>query len=216
MLVGSLALAGGIYFYKNYLLSELAGQQQALKDERNKFNEADILSLQEFNRRVSAAELLLDNHISPSKVFDTLELTTKERIQFTDFELEQRPSQDVTLTIQGGTEEFKTVALQALQFDDDALMKDAIFTDISTLSPTVSDLENPVATPKEVSKVSFKVAGNISASLLLYGGMGANVSNISTGNSGNSNDLNTTTDKGTSGGVNTGDAGGGGSVDNTE
>jgi hypothetical protein len=172
ILVASLALGGGTFFYKDYLASQLESEKQALNEERNRFNQSDIASVQELDYKLSVARLLLDTHISPSKVFDVLELTTREQVQFTDFAFSQQPSQNVSLSISGGTEEFKTVALQVLTYGRDALMSNADVTEIGNTIPSVESIGNSGVANTEYS-INFTVEGSLAAGALMYDGSGA-------------------------------------------
>ena len=168
LLALSLALGAGSYFYRNYAGKQLEQAKSDLSFESERFSENDIAEVREFDRTLEAARLLLDNHISPSKIFDALELKTMDRVQFSSFSFQQRPSQDVTLTVEGGTEEFKTVALQALQFGDDPLLSDAVFTDLGTQGASVEALEAGQTQPSESHRISFSVIGDIASSLLVF------------------------------------------------
>lgn len=163
MLLGAVILAGFTFFYEGYTEQQLEDQKNALAEARNRFNEADIASVQELDRRMRAATYLLDRHVALSRVFDALELTTKQSIQFTGLKYEQRPSSDGTLTITGGTESFRTVALQANSFAGATLFADAIFTDLGT-SPVDPEAVGPS------HRVGFDVTADIPASAILYQG----------------------------------------------
>jgi len=166
VLLTSLVLAGGAYFYKDFALGRLAQEKTRLEEQRSLFVQSDMVSVRELDRRFRAAEYLLQNHISPSKIFDTLELNTKKSVQFTSLSFSRLPSQTVSVSITGATEEFKTVALQALQFGDNPLLKDAIFGGFTVVDDSSGDseLEGPDAPPL----VNFKVTGSINSSQLFY------------------------------------------------
>lgn len=171
ILIGSLVLAGGAFFYKDYAHTQLEAEKANLSAEKEKFNESEIAEVRSFERRLMAVRFLLENHISPSKIFDALELSTMRNIQFTSFALDQRPSQDVTLAIQGGTEEFKTAALQALEFAKNPLLKDAVFTDLGTSGATLEEIESGQGTLLDSGyRVNFSVTGNITSGLLAFDG----------------------------------------------
>lgn len=178
--LGSLVLTGGAFLYKDYTLSQLEEQKTALANERSRFNEDDIASVRAFDRRLRAAAFLLDNHVAPSKIFDALELSTLQRVQFIEFQFRQRPSQEVTMTVHGGTEEFKTVALQSLQFGDDPLLGKVAFTELGTTDTGV--VTGEPGSPEETAQtnqhsVNFTVVGNLTASALMYEGV-QNVPNV--------------------------------------
>lgn len=172
VLIASLVFAGGTYFYRDYLQKELEEEKQALTDERGRFSESDIASIRELDRQFAAAEYLLSNHLAPSKIFDALELTTKETVQFTSFSLARLSGQEVSLTVGGATEEFKSIALQALEFGDEPLLENMVFTQFSNNQETdaASEEDADVAAP-EAPQVTFNVEGDILPGLLLYDGV---------------------------------------------
>ena len=179
VLIVSLALGGGTYFYKDYLQSDLQSEKQALEAERNRFNQGDIASVQELDYKLSVAKLLLDTHISPSKIFDALELTTRESIQFTNFSFTQQPGQSVALTITGGTEEFKSVALQALTYGADALFSGADITSIGNTSPGIDDVTSGAGAGSGSApehSVNFTVQGTVAGDSIVYDGNNALIS----------------------------------------
>lgn len=173
LLLASVILAVGLLFYKDYVLASLESEKAALEQERTRFDESSIASVTELDRRIAAAYYLLDEHIAPSKIFDALELTTKERVQFTSFNFERRPSGEVTVTIGGSTPEFKTVALQALQFGRNPLMEDAVFTQLGTFRPEATilrDIDNQDQLFEQESRVNFSVIGLLSQEALAFEG----------------------------------------------
>lgn len=162
LLIGALLLAGAAFFMKfsaekqkNAVLEKIAEQGQ--------FNEQAITEIQQFDRKLKAAEGLLKNHISPLKIFNALELRTKNRVQFTQFMFEHTPSLDASLTVTGGTQEFKTLALQSLQFSTDPILQGLL---VSALQAEAdSAVEN-----KEGNRhaVTFSMTGSIPQSVILY------------------------------------------------
>jgi len=173
LLIVSLCVAAGMYFYKEYKLKELAEEKIHLSEERDRFNDAEMASVQELSRRILAADYLIDNHLSPSKLFDTLELSTKESVQFNDFTFEQTPSREASISISGETDEFNAVALQELQFGDgNNIFENTIFSNITTQDVnTEGDDEGDGPEIEQVSEVVFTITGDINFSDLLYDGV---------------------------------------------
>lgn len=168
VLVGSLALAGGTFFYKDYVAKGLEEQKLALAAERERFSESDIASVRELGRRIAAAKYRLDRHLAISKVFDALELTTMQNVRFRTFSLQRRPSEGVTLTASGVAQEFNTVALQEEQFRRDSIFGEAFFQNV-TNSIGVFDGDVTIDAPSDgESGVNFTVVTNITPSALRY------------------------------------------------
>jgi voltage-gated potassium channel Kch len=171
ILVGTLILAGGSYFYGEYAKKGLEEQKRALESERSRINEADITRLRELNQRIDAAFFLLNRHLSPSKIFDALELSTKEPVQFSAFTYERRDSGNVTLTLAGATEAFQIVSLQALQFGRDAVLKNSAVTALAEGSvDTSGDTKKVENSTSDVPKVSFSILADVAAANIGYDG----------------------------------------------
>lgn len=161
VLVASVVLAGGTFFYRDYVSGRLVEQKNALAAERERFSESDIASVRELDRRIEAAKYRIDNHLSISSVLRAIELNTKQSVQFTTFNLERRPSGNLTITVSGVTSDFEKVALQAEQFDDAETLSSFHFTDIS----------NTIAGEEEggsEEEVQFGVTTDITKSDVLY------------------------------------------------
>jgi len=130
MLVISVIGAGGIYALTQYEEGKLADQKSALATEYAKFDESKIARVQAVSEQLEVAQYLLDNHTSPSKIFDALEKNTKESVQYKTFSYERRPSGGVTLNITGVTSEFEKVSLQWTQYLEDMVLADVTMTKI--------------------------------------------------------------------------------------
>lgn len=168
ILVGTVVLASGTFFYKDYITSRLEQQKNALAAERDRFNESDIASVRELDRRIKAAEYRLDRHLAASRIFDALELNTKRSVQFQSFALERRPSGDLTLLMNGVTREFKTVALQAEQLAGDDIFSASFFGGIAN---AIQEAEGTPGAGTE--SVSFSVTVDVPFSSAVYQESGA-------------------------------------------
>lgn len=168
----AIAASGGVYFYKENVVQErLNEEKKLLASEKDKFDKDGIAEVREFDRRLKAARLLLSQHISPSKVLDSFEVSTMQNVQFTEFAFEQRPSSGITISARGGTEEFSTLLLQDEEFGDDPLLRVVDFEDVA-LNDALG-LEEPVVVSdeeEEAHRVTFSILGDLPASQLLFEG----------------------------------------------
>jgi hypothetical protein len=169
--VCSLALAAGVFFYEKTAEKALATEKFKLIEQKGKFDETRVNEVRAFDRKIRAASLLLDLHITPSKLFSTLEAETMARIQLTNFQLEYEPGYELIVSMQGGTEEFKTVALQALQFGKGTLLDQISFTEIGTSQTIAPSAGATGATSgSNNNKVQFTVETVIPHAVLRYDG----------------------------------------------
>jgi len=170
VLVGSLALAAGVFFYEKTATKALANVKIELGQQKDKFDEVRVGEVRAFDRKLRAASVLLDTHIAPSKLFATLETETMARIQLMKFDFEYDPGYDVNVTLEGGTEEFKTVALQSVRFEDGKLLDKGVFAEVGTAETISPDVANVVKTGANTvdHKVMFTVEAVIPHSAISF------------------------------------------------
>lgn len=166
MLIGSLALAGGVYFLKTSAQKNLQAAKDSLIAQKSLFKAESIAEVREFDRRLQAAELLIQNHISPLRIFAALEDETMQKIQFTTFTIEHTPTFEVLLELQGTTPEFKTLALQEIEFSLNSILKNITFSQVATNDNAGADTK----TASAGSAVTFSLKGTLLPSEILYTG----------------------------------------------
>ncbi len=160
LLIGSLILGVGVYVLKSAAERELASSKQMLSEQKDVFKPEYINEVRQFDRRLQAAEALMRNHVAPLKVFVALEEETKQKVQFTSFNLSHNPSAEVILELQGVTPEFSSLALQEIQFSDSQMLKDIVFEGVA-----FSEAEDVTE-----RMVSFSLKGILDTNELLYDG----------------------------------------------
>ena len=171
MILVSLASVVFSFSYKYYALSELDNARQELINSSSVDVTSDIDELIKFDNKLSFAQLLIENHLAPTKIFKTMEASTKGTVQFLTLEYSYDPGFQALLELEGATKELTSVALQNIAF-----MKDDIFNEyaIQEINSTVDVLsEIPDTTEKETNKypVSFSVKGEIKKESFAYTGM---------------------------------------------
>ncbi len=166
LLIGALALAGGVLYLSKSAKSKLVEAQQALNDQKNLFKQENIDEVRSFARRLQGAELLIQNHISPLWIFSELEKDTMQKVQFSSIKIEHTPTFEVKLTLEGVTPEFKTLALQEIQLSLNSILKDITFSQVATNDGNASK-EGDAAS---ASGVSFSLEGTFAPSRILYDG----------------------------------------------
>lgn len=177
LLLGSLILSGGAYLYKKQVEGRLDKAKSELTAQTGLFDDTAIRNVQIFDRKISAAKHLLQNHIAPSKIFTALENTTMDRIQYVGLDFTYDPGFEAEINVIGGTEEFKTVALQALTFGDEVrdksgLFKNALFSEIGTSETSLSsDTPQEAGSESKEHAVNFSIVGIVAPALLEYDGV---------------------------------------------
>ncbi len=124
-------LAVGVFLYKGISEKALVGKKEELQALKNSFNQDDITALRALDRRINVSNVFLNQHLSPSLVFDALELRTQHDVSFTDFSYDRRESGSVELVLKGTALRFNTVALESQQLADAAVLTRTIFSDLN-------------------------------------------------------------------------------------
>ncbi len=170
-LLFSIAIIGslGIFFYNDYLTKSLEQAKQDLSDLSTKDSEEKIEQIAEYDRKLKVARDLLDRHIAPTKIFEELELSTKNTVQYTSFSLEHDPGFKVLVSLGGVTKDFASVALQKMQFGEDALFSEYVVQDIAVTNVTTeSGGGEEIGISEE--KIAFSVTGLFSPDFVRYEG----------------------------------------------
>ncbi len=124
-------LAVGVFLYKDYSEKALVSKKQELQDIKNSFNRDDIEALRALDRRITIASSLLYGHLSPSLVFDALELRTQHDVGFTDFSYARGESGTAEVVLKGTALRFNTVGLQSKGLADTEVLASTIFSDVN-------------------------------------------------------------------------------------
>ncbi len=114
-----LVLSIGVFFYKEYVTTNLDTEKQKLADFKEKFDTGasdDMREIRLLEDRFIIAKNLLDRHISMTRVFAALEDRVQSEAQLTSFGYERRPSGEAQLTLDGRALSLNTVALQERGF----------------------------------------------------------------------------------------------------
>lgn len=171
-LAGSVIAAGVVFFMKSAAESHLTSVKNELSVQKDLFDAERVADVREFDRQLTAAEILLKNHVSPSRIFTALEEETKKKIQFTSFTLERTSPNEMLVTLVGKTEAFKILALQEMDFADHVLLKNIVFSEVAT-----HDAEEQSEGPENASGansnergITFTLTGIISGDSIRYDG----------------------------------------------
>lgn len=168
LLVSSLLAAAGTFFYTGVV----EGRLEAIKGELLGKGSADdarkMKELQVFDRKLSIAHTLLGNHLAPSLVFEELENSAKQTVQFKSLEYTYDPGFEAVLTLAGATKEFASVALQKMQFVEDSQFSVFVVQDITTTNEVDETGKDVSTAPNE--KVSFSITGLFKSGILEYTG----------------------------------------------
>lgn len=146
----SIAGAGIMYFYKVSLAKSVESKKSDLLTAKEAFEGNFITEIQNFDRRLTAANQILANHILVSPIFDALAQATLKSIQFTKFTHSVKgsgPSAQIQVQLEGRVDNYTDLAYAHLALESDALtqnkyIKDPVFSNITLDEQTGSVLFN--------------------------------------------------------------------------
>lgn len=119
---------GGLYFYKSNLNNEIVRLKQDIADTREAFEPETINELIDFSNSIKSTNQLLQNHISVSALFDSLQSLTVRPIQFIEFSYSEISGQVlVEIVMQGAS--YAAFAQQSEIFKNQSFIINPEFSD---------------------------------------------------------------------------------------
>jgi hypothetical protein len=171
LLIASLIAAGVIYFYVDHLNKQLDSSKLELSQISQADNDEKIAEVRTYDHKLNVAHTILDNHIAASHLFEEIENSTKQTIQFESLEYTYDPGFEAQLTLKGKTKEFASVALQKMQFLEDTLFSDFLINQITTSGDAATkDGKTATTDTSKGNKVGFGVKGIFKKDILKYTG----------------------------------------------
>ena len=147
--------AGGTFLYKKFLESSLESKIEELAQAEEKFDPILIEELIRLDRRLSAADTLIESHKAVSNLFEELETLTSQKVRFESFSYSQERGEDglEIISLSGMAESFAAVAHQSDVFGEHRQFQDVIFSDLAIT---------------ELGNVSFRFGATVDPGLTDY------------------------------------------------
>jgi hypothetical protein len=123
----TLAIAGGIYFWKSYETKNVAVLAESVAKVEKAFDPQSITKLQSLDRQLKNGSTLVKNHIVASPIFDVLELSTIKQIRFTKLDISRDDVKGTLVKMSGESDGYESIAQQSDAFGANTSIKDAIF-----------------------------------------------------------------------------------------
>ena len=160
-----------VFLYAEFSLNQLETAKIALQKESDVDNEKYIEEIRLYDKKLRIANYLLDTHITPSNLFEKLESSIKQTVQFEKLEFSYDPGFEATLAIEGVTKEFASLALQEIQLDSDGIFSKYVLHDIALVADSAIESDSEGQEPNDSEeKVTFKITGVFEKDLLIYTG----------------------------------------------
>ncbi len=132
LFVLSLMLAGGVYFYNGYVAKNVETQKKSIDVSKGRFEPETLQEFKDIDKRLSAAKIVLNQHITTTPIFEILSTLTLKNIQYTKFGYKfDETGRSVTVTLSGLTNNYETIALQSDNFSKNKLIQDPIFSNLN-------------------------------------------------------------------------------------
>jgi hypothetical protein len=123
----TIVAAGGAFLYKKNLENKITEQVDNLQKTVDAFPESFINESVRLSDRITAAESLLEKHVSPSQIFTLLEEETLRNISFNDLDYFYDEDGRLRITSSGLGRGFESIVLQSDRYGKTNYMRDVIF-----------------------------------------------------------------------------------------
>lgn len=148
----SLILALGVFGYKYYLRYSIGQMEGSLESVYNSLDPETLREIIRLDQRITSTENLISSHIIVSPLFEFLEDSTPQAVQFTEFRFDAG-EQGNELYIRGEASSYGAIALLSDIMKKSGHFKNTVFSDFF-----LSDSGN----------VAFSLKSNINPNLLSY------------------------------------------------
>ncbi len=179
----SLISAAGVFFYQKELEKQLSKAREELGTQSTADNEKKITELETFYLKLKTAEMLLDNHRAPSKLFTELEKITKKTVQLTSLTYSYDPGFDIELELAASTDELASVLQQKRKLIGESLFSVVAVNNISSSLDTPDDEDtnqNNTQNDSGEKKITFAIKGLLKDDVVTYDGKNSAVRTTTT------------------------------------
>ncbi len=126
-----LLASGGIFLYQHSLEGQLTQRQVQLKGIEKTLNQANVRDFVHLRDQLSSSQILLDKHLTLSRVFDLLETVTVNRLSLTGLKISIPKGKPATIELEGLAANFNTLATQAVLLKKNRLLSNTVFSGFS-------------------------------------------------------------------------------------
>jgi hypothetical protein len=152
----SLALAGGIYIWKNSLVTRIEDDKKALVADKASYEEATINSLIRLDDRIKVSNDLLSKHLAVSPVFLLLEKNTLKNVRIKSLKFAYGTGSQIKVDLLGSAQSYEALSKQSDAFGTEDLRKYISQPMISDFSPTAD------------GSISFTFSALVNSNLISY------------------------------------------------
>lgn len=166
---GSVFAAVGTFAYNTILHSQLQVQKDRLVKEESKFNQTDIDSVRDLDKKIKTASARMDLHLSVLPVFDALEQSVAKSLQLDSFKYTRADDAAPKIVVKGTTAAFDSLVFQRGVLATNPVLAGGVFTQVSLASVAPVDAKTGIVhTDKVETKIAFSLSKEVDTSLLRY------------------------------------------------
>lgn len=145
--------SGVVYFWGVSIQSQIVEMKAKITKAQESYEPATIERLIETSQRLKSGRDILNNHISPSLIFQALEESTLKSVRFKSFEYTYSTNGVISISMRGQARDFSTIALQSDVFANNKYIQNPILGDLAL---------------DQQGNVSFSFTANIPKDQILY------------------------------------------------
>jgi hypothetical protein len=123
----SIGTYGGLWLYKNNLSGQTAVLADSLEKAKAAFDIPMINNLGQVSGKIDSSKKLLEQHISPLPILDTLAKDTLKTVRFKGFRYAASKAEGTVITMEGSANDYSSLALQGDVFEKDKNIKSVSF-----------------------------------------------------------------------------------------
>ncbi len=153
MFVASVALAGAVFLYSEYLKKSAADKVVQLQRAKDAFEPSLIHTLTRLDDRMHVADELLAAHIAPTAFFSILQQASLTTIQFESLDFDALDPQRIQIKMTGIAQSVNSIALQADLFSKNGTITNPIFSNINRQADGVHFNLTALVNPQSVNFV---------------------------------------------------------------
>lgn len=151
--VASIALAGSVFLYEEYLKTSAASKVEQLQRAKDAFEPSLIHTLTRLDDRMHVADELLAGHLAPTAFFTILQQATLTTVEFKGLDFDAADPQRITIKMTGVARSVNSIALQADLFSKNGSITNPIFSDINRQEDGVHFNLTALVNPQSVNFV---------------------------------------------------------------
>ncbi len=153
LFIASIAAAGAVFAYQNFLQTSLDGKKESLAKTEEAFEPDVIETLVRTDKRIGNVQTLVGKHVAPSALFALLGELTLTSVRYDSFDFVRDDDGTAQVSLVGEADSFSSVALQSDQFGASKHLSNVVFSNIA-INPS--------------GRVDFTVEATASPSFISY------------------------------------------------